>query len=176
MADRQEWEQATARSRQLAIAADAELRRRYPDQQIEPLHLAEPAPASDAERQHPDLIPHQRTGETARIHGLEVQQQILRTAMNKHRKLVPSEDAALGSLGEASPALRPPWRGCDLAAAPAADLPIGGDRPTRLRTRHRTRGWRLITAYSATVGRRAGRTRTVGSGICAVRAVTWPDL
>ena len=31
MADRQEWEQATARSRHLAIAADAELRRRHPD-------------------------------------------------------------------------------------------------------------------------------------------------
>ena len=30
MADRQEWEQATARSRRLAIAADAELRRRHP--------------------------------------------------------------------------------------------------------------------------------------------------
>jgi hypothetical protein len=30
MADRQEWEQATAGSRRLAIAADAELRRRHP--------------------------------------------------------------------------------------------------------------------------------------------------
>ena len=47
MADRQEWEHATARSRRLAIAADAELRRRHPGQKIEPLRSAEPAPASD---------------------------------------------------------------------------------------------------------------------------------
>ena len=55
MADRQEWEHATARSRHLAIAADAELRRRHPDQKIEPLRSAEPAPASDTEREqlHP---------------------------------------------------------------------------------------------------------------------------
>src|SRR6266550_30650 len=32
MADRQEWEHVTASSRRLAIAADAELRRRHPDQ------------------------------------------------------------------------------------------------------------------------------------------------
>ena len=71
MAERQEWELATARSRQLAIAADAELRRRYPGQQTEPLRSAEPAPVSDAERQHPDLIPHQRSGEKTRIRDLE---------------------------------------------------------------------------------------------------------
>ena len=35
MADRQDWEHATTSSRQLAIAADAELRRRYPDRKIE---------------------------------------------------------------------------------------------------------------------------------------------
>ena len=39
---RQEWEQASARSRQLAVAADAELRRRYPGQTIEPLRSTEP--------------------------------------------------------------------------------------------------------------------------------------
>ena len=42
MAARQEWEQATERSRRLAIAADAELRRRHPGQKIEPLRSAEP--------------------------------------------------------------------------------------------------------------------------------------
>jgi L-rhamnose isomerase len=36
MAGRQEWEQATAGSRLLAIAADAELRRRYPGQRLDP--------------------------------------------------------------------------------------------------------------------------------------------
>ena len=47
MDDRQKWEQATARARQLAVAADAELRRRQPGQKIEPLRSAEPAYASD---------------------------------------------------------------------------------------------------------------------------------
>ena len=92
MARRQEWEQATARSRQLAIAADAELRRRYPDRKIEPLRPAEPGPVSDAERQHPDLIPHQRNAQPARI-----------------RDLVLSTDVACSGPGEASPALRTRW-------------------------------------------------------------------
>jgi hypothetical protein len=51
MADRQEWEQATAGSRRLAIAADTEVRRRYPYRKIEPLRSAEPASISGAERQ-----------------------------------------------------------------------------------------------------------------------------
>ena len=110
MADRQEWELATAGSRQLAIAADAELRRRHPGQQIEPLRSAEPAPVSDAERLHPDLIPHQRSSHTAQIRDLEGQRQAFRAGMNERRRLAPSEDAAWGGSGEASPVLRPPWR------------------------------------------------------------------
>jgi hypothetical protein len=50
IAARQEWEHATERSRRLAIAADAELRRRHPRRKIEPLRSAEPAPASDTGR------------------------------------------------------------------------------------------------------------------------------
>src|SRR4029077_1523832 len=42
MADRTEWERATEHSRHLAIAADAELRRRDPDKPIERLRYAEP--------------------------------------------------------------------------------------------------------------------------------------
>ena len=44
MADRQEWDHATAGSRHLAIAADAELRRRHPDRKIEPLALRRTSP------------------------------------------------------------------------------------------------------------------------------------
>ncbi len=40
MTDRREWEHATAHSLRLAIAADAELRRRHPDLRIEPLRSA----------------------------------------------------------------------------------------------------------------------------------------
>jgi len=42
MADRAAWELATRAQRQLAIAADAELRRRHPDQHHLPLRSAEP--------------------------------------------------------------------------------------------------------------------------------------
>jgi hypothetical protein len=49
MADRQEWEHATAQSRQLAMAADAELRRRHPGRKVDPLRSTEPALASDTD-------------------------------------------------------------------------------------------------------------------------------
>lgn len=73
---------------------DAELRRRHPDPKMDPLHSAEPAPASDAERQHFDLIPHQRNGESIRIRDFEAQRQAFLAAMNEHWSLVASEDAA----------------------------------------------------------------------------------
>ena len=44
MADRAEWEHATEHTRHLAVAADAELRRRHPDQQIEPAALRRTRP------------------------------------------------------------------------------------------------------------------------------------
>jgi hypothetical protein len=50
MADRADWEQATRRQRQLAVAADAELRRRHPEQQHPPLRSAEPPPATQEQR------------------------------------------------------------------------------------------------------------------------------
>jgi len=42
METRREWERATEASRRLAIAADAELRRRHPGERLEPLRSAEP--------------------------------------------------------------------------------------------------------------------------------------
>jgi len=109
MDDRRKWEQATAQARQLAIAADAELRRRHPNRKIEPLRSAEPAPLSDAERQHLDRIPHQKNTQTVRIRDLEVQQQAFPIAMNQHQRLASSKDATQGSVGEASPDLRARW-------------------------------------------------------------------
>jgi hypothetical protein len=57
MDDRQKWEQATANRRRLAVAADAELRRRHPDQEFEPLRSAEPAPPGQAETEELNLSP-----------------------------------------------------------------------------------------------------------------------
>jgi hypothetical protein len=53
---------------------------------------------------------HYRSGETIQIRDLEVQRHAFREAMNEHRSLDPSEDAARGSPSGASPALRPLWR------------------------------------------------------------------
>ncbi len=60
MHDRHEWEQTTSASRHMAIAGDAELRRRHPGQHIEPLRSAEPAPASDTGRDDHALLPGQQ--------------------------------------------------------------------------------------------------------------------
>ena len=55
MADRADWETATRAQRQLAVAADAELRRRHPGQHFVPLRSAEPQPRHrrSARRAHP---------------------------------------------------------------------------------------------------------------------------
>ena len=50
MADRADWDTATRAQRHLAVAADAELRRRHPDQHYPPLRSAEPQPATPAQR------------------------------------------------------------------------------------------------------------------------------
>src|SRR5206468_1127676 len=65
MTDRTEWEQATEHSRRLAVAADAELRRRHPETSIKPLHSAEPLPVNDTDREQLPLAPDRKTGEMA---------------------------------------------------------------------------------------------------------------
>ena len=112
MADRQEWEHATAHSRHLAIAADAELRRRHPDQQIEPLRSAEPAPVSDTDREQLTLAPDKKIGEMAAwIRDLAAQRQAFREKIEERQGLmVPSEDPDWGDLGEAFPAWQAPGR------------------------------------------------------------------
>jgi hypothetical protein len=47
------------RAHQLAIAADAELRRRHPEQRFTPLRSAEPRPATGAQRAEITLTPGQ---------------------------------------------------------------------------------------------------------------------
>ncbi len=50
MADRTDWDAATRAQRQLAVAADAELRRRHPGQHHPPLRSADPEPATETHR------------------------------------------------------------------------------------------------------------------------------
>jgi len=112
MTDRTEWEHATEHSRRLAVAADAELRRRHPETSIEPLHSAEPAPASDTDREQLTLAPDQQIGEIlAWIRDLAAQRQAFREKIEEYQGLmVPSEDPDWGDLGQAFPAWRAPGR------------------------------------------------------------------
>jgi hypothetical protein len=111
MADRQEWEHATACSRRLAIAADAELRRRHPNLQIKPLHSAEPVPARKTNRDQLTLSPSQKIGEMAAwVRDLATQRQVFREKIEKRQGLMPSEDPDWGHLGEAFAAWKEPGR------------------------------------------------------------------
>ena len=86
MADRQDWEQATADSRNLAIAADAELRRRHPDQKIESLRSAEPVPVADVERDGKLAEP------STWIHDLTAQHHAFREKLTERQHLLLSCD------------------------------------------------------------------------------------
>jgi hypothetical protein len=106
MADRLDWEDATTASRQLAIAADAELRRRHPGQKIEPLRSAEPTPTSDTTSKH--LHPSERiTGLAAWISDLTAQHHAFLARMDERRRLrVPGKDLNWADHGEAFPIWR----------------------------------------------------------------------
>jgi hypothetical protein len=112
MIDRTEWEHATEHSRRLAIAADAELRRRHPETSIEPLHSAEPRPVNDTDREQLTLTPDQQIGEIAAwIRDLASQRQAFHERIEERQGLmVPSEDPDWGDLGEAFPAWQAPGR------------------------------------------------------------------
>ena len=105
MANRQEWEHATAGSRSLAIAADAELRRRHPHQKIEPLRSGEPAAVSDTGREQLSPGPDEKlTERVTRIRDLAAQRQASRAEMDEHPgRIVPGEDPVWGEFGDAFP-------------------------------------------------------------------------
>jgi hypothetical protein len=144
MADRAEWERATEHTRHLAVAADAELRRRHPDQRIQPLRSAEPAPGDKAERERLTLAPDQQIGEMARwVTDLAAKRQAFQQNMEERRALkIPSEDPDWEDLGHAFPAWNPPGRDAilqppkpeippaakilQLAKEPQADREAGG--------------------------------------------------
>jgi len=116
MIDRTEWEHATEHSRRLAIAADAELRRRHPDLRIKPLHSAEAAPVSDIDREELTLTPEKRIGEMAAwISDLAAQRPAFREKFEERQgMMVPNEDPDWGDLGEAFPSWNPPGRDATL--------------------------------------------------------------
>ena len=107
MAARQDWKQATEQSRRLALAADAELRRRHPGRKIEPLRSAEPAPARETgcEPLHPagdDKL----TETAALMRDLAVQREEFRAEMDERPWLV----VPGGTMARPSALLRRPAR------------------------------------------------------------------
>jgi hypothetical protein len=110
MADRADWEHTTEHTRRLAIAADAELRRRHPGHKIEPLRSAEPAPADEADRDQLTLAPDQKIGEMDQwVTDLAARRQAFADMLEERQALkVPSEDPDFEDLGHAFPIWNPP--------------------------------------------------------------------
>jgi hypothetical protein len=112
MADRADWDQATRAQRQLAVAADAELRRRHPGQHFPPLRSAEPEPATAAQRDDLTLTPDQSPGEIGQwITDLAAgHQAFVGRLADRQSQTVPSDDPDYGDLGPAFPAWSSPPR------------------------------------------------------------------
>ena len=96
MADRDDWDAATRAQRHLAVAADAELRRRHPHQPYLPLRSAEPVAISDEQR-----------GEIGQlITDLAAAHRTFAERLADRQSLtIPSPDPGYGDLGQAFP----PW-------------------------------------------------------------------
>jgi hypothetical protein len=100
MEDRTDWERATRQQRQLAVAADAELRRRHPSQRWQPLRSAEPAPEPDSDTPAQDL------GEASRvIDDLAARHREFTGRLAERQSvMIPSEDPEFESFAPAFPA------------------------------------------------------------------------
>ena len=105
MADRADWEAATRAQRHLAIAADAELRRRHPGQYFSPLRSAEPRPTTSAKRDELTLTPDQPTGGIdQQLTGLAAGHRTFADRLaDRQSQTVPSEDPDYGDHGPAFP-------------------------------------------------------------------------
>jgi hypothetical protein len=112
MADRADWDAATRAQRHLAVAADAELRRRHPDQYFSSLRSAEPEPATESQRAELTLTAGQPPGETGRwIKDLAAAHRTFAERLADRQSLtIPSEDPRYGDLGQAFPSWPRPSR------------------------------------------------------------------
>ena len=121
MADRADWDAATRAQRHLAVAADAELRRRHPDQHYPPLRSAEPQPATQAQRDELTLPVGKQIPEMGQwIKDLAATHHTFAGELAERQSLtVPSEDPDYGDLGQAFP----PWPG------PARDAILQPPKP-----------------------------------------------
>ena len=121
MDDRADWDTATRGQRHLAVAADAELRRRHPEQHYPPLRSAEPQPATGAQRDELTLPVGEQIPETGQwIKDLAAAHRTFADTLAERQSLtVPSEDPDYGNLGQAFP----PW------PRPASDTILQPPKP-----------------------------------------------
>jgi hypothetical protein len=105
--DRKEWEAVTEQPRRLAISADNELRRRHPEQHLEPLRSAEPEPVTEAERSELALAPDTQLREISEwIKDLATHRKVFAENLAERTSLtIPAEDPDYDDLGQAFPAL-----------------------------------------------------------------------
>jgi len=121
MADRADWEAATRAQRHLAVAADAELLRRHPEQRFTPLRSAEPPAATAAQHAEftltagPDIPD---AGPWIKDLDAGCRRFAARLA-DRQSLMIPAEDPDYGDLGQAFP----PW------PAPARDAILQPPRP-----------------------------------------------
>ena len=107
MADRADWDAATRTQRHMAVAADAELRRRHPGQHYPPLRSAEPQPATQAQRDELTLSVGKPIPEMGQwIKDLAATHHTFADKLAERQSLtVPSGDPDYRDLGQAFP----PW-------------------------------------------------------------------
>jgi hypothetical protein len=121
MEDRADWERATRRQRQLAVAADGELRRRHPAEPWPPLRSAEPAVVADAENNDSTVAEDM----AQRIRDLAAQHRDFADRLAERQSLmIPAEDPDRGDLGPAFPARKAKDRGPILRPPPPEIIPF----------------------------------------------------
>jgi conjugative relaxase-like TrwC/TraI family protein len=106
MEDRAEWQRATEQQRRMAVAADAELHRRHPDQRSEPLRSAEPEPATEAQRDELNLTAGEQIKEMSQwIKDLAAERKAFADRLaDRQSTTIPANDPDYGDLGQAFPA------------------------------------------------------------------------
>jgi hypothetical protein len=103
MSDRADWDAATRAQRHLAVAADAEVRRRHPGQPFPPLRSAEPEPATETQRAELTPAPEEQPGEIGQwIKDLAAAHHTFAERLANLQSLtIPSQDPDYGDLGQA---------------------------------------------------------------------------
>jgi hypothetical protein len=120
MNDLADWERATRHQRQLAVAADAELRRRHPGQTWPPVRSAEPESDIETFQDAAPASPEGMTETGRRIEDLAARHREFCDKLAERQSLmIPAEDPDYEDAGPAFPA----W------AAPDADAILQAPKP-----------------------------------------------